>query len=97
MERVETSHTWRNQTAHISFDLKAQWDLCCLNYQSYRGWTRVGKDGIPHFLESWPPYEAKEYLRDHPVDLLASNEADIDKGGPEEQVVDSNSLPDPPV
>ena len=48
-------------------------------------------------MESRPQYEAKEYLRDHPVNLPASNQADVDEGGPEEQVVDGNSLPDPPA
>ena len=53
--------------------------------------------GIPHFLKSRSQYEAEEYLRDHPVDLPASNQADVDEEGPEEQVVDGNSLPDTPV
>ncbi len=50
------------------------------------GRTCVREDGIPHFLESQPQYEAEEYLRDHLFDLLASNQADVDEGpgGPEE-------------
>ena len=62
-----------------------------------QGWTYAGEDGIPYFPEGQPQDEAEGYLRDHPVNLSTHNQADIDKGGPEEQVIDGVLLPAPSV